>query len=265
MEMILVDAVSAENTQNIVEVEAEQTILIVQNEVTSNNTLPNPEGNSYAEESQINNSKNRKRRRDPRKWKQNQRKLKRQSGQEYVDSKEKQHPSKSVKNSTCHSKACAFKCSTKITEEERKRIHDDFWKKLDDEKESHFYSKHIKQLLAKRKKAFPMNIFLKFTTSEQESSSKKKYLERDLNLKKMYNLYVMDRDNPVSFQSYSDIFNYEYNISFFKPKKDMCDKCEEHKYNTNPSENQLKDYADHMKRKQLGALERENDRNRYKV
>ncbi|KAF2886917.1 hypothetical protein ILUMI_19256 [Ignelater luminosus] len=342
MEMILVDAVSAENTQNIVEVEAEQTILIVQNEVTSNNTLPNPEEYSYAEESQINNSKNRKRKRDPRKRKQNQRKLKRQSGQEYVDSKGKQHPSKSVKNSTCHSKACAFKCSTKITEEERKRIHDDFWKKLDDEKKSHFYSKHIKQLLAKRKrtesefsrKSFSYEYFFEihnvrtrvcqeyflntlniskqrvyyffkkvqhkttntprsllrgqhqkkvifderkqdvrnhiesFHTADSHycrSSSKKKYLERDLNLKKINNLYVMDRDNPVSFQSYSDIFNYEYNISFFKPKKDMCDKCEEHKYNTNPSENQLKDYAGHMKRKELGALERENDRNRYKV
>ncbi|KAF2887597.1 hypothetical protein ILUMI_18576 [Ignelater luminosus] len=48
-------------------------------------------------------------------------------------------------------------------------------------------------------------------------------------------------------------------------KKDMRDKCDEHKYNTNPSENQLKDYADHMKRKQLGVLEQGNDRSKYKL
>lgn len=37
-----------------------------------------------------------------------------------------------------------------------------------------------------------------------------------------------DYDNiiNVTLKQYTDIFNNKFNLSFFKPKKDICDECE---------------------------------------
>lgn len=51
------------------------------------------------------------------------------------------------------------------------------------------------------------------------ASSGKKYLESALNIPKMYSLYKQTTQAPVSEWIYRNIFN-EFNISFFKPKKD---------------------------------------------
>lgn len=93
------------------------------------------------------------------------------------------------------------------------------------------------------------------------ATSKKKYLERDLNLRRMYNLYIESTtENPVSYKKYSEIFNYEYNISFFKPKKDLCDRCQEFEVLKEPTEQQSCEYQAHVQRKNMAKVERDRDR-----
>jgi hypothetical protein len=37
--------------------------------------------------------------------------------------------------------------------------------------------------------------------------------------------------SAVEEHVYRDIFNHEFNLEFYKPKQDRCDKCESFKYN----------------------------------
>lgn len=61
--------------------------------------------------------------------------------------------------------------------------------------------------------------------------SKRMYLEEGLSIQKMYKLYTefYDDENIIgqlaTHRQYRDIFNTEFNISFFRPKKDQCDVC----------------------------------------
>ncbi|KAB0793697.1 hypothetical protein PPYR_13317 [Photinus pyralis] len=279
----------------------------------------------------------RKRNRNPTKWKQNIRKSKRQRGEAYLDSKGTLKPPKNVKNETCHSEKCGFKCSQAITNEERGHIHRQFWK-LNDEKKVHFYSKHIKRVTPLRKRTAEessrkkysyeyhfvvsgvkirvcqeyflntLNIsknrvyyFFKKNKDEDVPNSptqgkhkkkfipvakkdevrshiksfpsidshycraltKKKYLERGITLRKMYDLYRSSTENPVKFHMYSEIFNTEFNISFFKPKKDLCDKCELFKILKEPTEEEIVKQEEHIKRKNIGKQERDRDRKKF--
>uniref|UniRef100_A0A2S2NJY1 DUF7869 domain-containing protein n=2 Tax=Schizaphis graminum TaxID=13262 RepID=A0A2S2NJY1_SCHGA len=60
---------------------------------------------------------------------------------------------------------------------------------------------------------------------------------------------------------YSRIFNTEFNISFFVPKKDQCSLCESYK-NADDIEKVLKDekYQLHLSEKNLSRIEKENDK-----
>ncbi|XP_039301648.1 uncharacterized protein LOC111046358, partial [Nilaparvata lugens] len=64
--------------------------------------------------------------------------------------------------------------------------------------------------------------------------SKREYLDQKLNLSKMYSLYkVHCKENGISNMAkesmYRYIFNTNYNLGFFQPKKDQCDLCEKFK------------------------------------
>jgi len=56
----------------------------------------------------------------------------------------------------------------------------------------------------------------------------------------MYRLYkewvtekiVCEDAKNATFRQYNDIFNNHSNISFFKPKSDLCDQCEKYKLST---------------------------------
>ncbi|GFN96029.1 7-cyano-7-deazaguanine tRNA-ribosyltransferase [Plakobranchus ocellatus] len=62
------------------------------------------------------------------------------------------------------------------------------------------------------------------------SSSSREYLDADLSISKLYDMYVKWCEERgaevVRKHMYTSIFNQEFNISFVKPKKDMCDMCE---------------------------------------
>lgn len=77
---------------------------------------------------------------------------------------------------------------------------------------------------------------LKFPAQEshyRREKSSKKYLESNLSIKKMYELYVSDcREQNVPFEQiaklwlYTEIFNTEFNYSFKNPVNDTCDECD---------------------------------------
>ena len=82
--------------------------------------------------------------------------------------------------------------------------------------------------------------------------SKREYLNRSLNLHKIYELYVDIRKKegcttPASESTNRSVFNFEFNLSFHRRMKDRCDICAGH-------ENLLKgtdmaEYHDHLKLK----------------
>lgn len=58
--------------------------------------------------------------------------------------------------------------------------------------------------------------------------SKKVYLSEDLNLKKMFSMFLEKcPDKRVSYESYRTIFTKEFNISFGYPRTDTCSTCDE--------------------------------------
>lgn len=78
-------------------------------------------------------------------------------------------------------------------------------------------------------------------------NSKKQYLESDQSIAKMHRLYiewVKEQINinvlaqNVTVRQYADVFNESYDLSFFKPKRDLCDTCEKFKLAT-PEEKDL--------------------------
>ena len=60
--------------------------------------------------------------------------------------------------------------------------------------------------------------------------TKREYLEQTLSISAMYRLYLIwakkNGKKTATFHHYSDVFKTQFNIGFFKPKKDQCDLCE---------------------------------------
>lgn len=126
--------------------------------------------------------------------------------------------------------------------------------------------KHTKKVISGEKKEEVRTHIKSFPAVSSHycrASTKKTYLERNLNMKRMYELYLSVTKEPVKFNIYETIFKTEFNISFFKPKKDICDKCAEHKMRKNPTQEDINIFNEHIHRKNLGNHERNTDRNRY--
>nr|CAH7761196.1 unnamed protein product [Callosobruchus chinensis] len=86
-------------------------------------------------------------------------------------------------------------------------------------------------------------------------SSRRKYLDSKLSIAKMYSLYkeLCENENrkPVSLITYRRIFCNNYNLSFYKPKKDQCQMCVKFNAATEEKKQQLEEeYNAHIKRKQ---------------
>lgn len=125
------------------------------------------------------------------------------------------------------------------------------------------HGKHTKKVLDLRRKQEIRDHINKFPRMESHycrQNTKKKYLDPGLNLSQMYRLYATESENPLKFSAYRNIFNYEFNLAFFRPKKDRCEKCVEHEQLRNPSEQQNIDYSIHRKRRTNAHNERNKDR-----
>lgn len=129
-----------------------------------------------------------------------------------------------------------------------------------------------KQLIVDHIKSFPVvdSHFLREQTT-------KKYLEEGLSIKKMHEMYV---DYVKSINSgetfilkmtaterqYRDIFNTEFNLCFFTPKKDQCDACTSYQM-LSIDEQALKSeaYELHIKSKDLARKQKDTMKNEAQI
>lgn len=86
----------------------------------------------------------------------------------------------------------------------------------------------------------------------------------------MYELYCekcsCDGSKPVLLHKYREIFNKEFNLGFYQPKKDQCDFCARYKNATDSErENLAKDYENHIKNKELARENKSKDKERSKT
>lgn len=99
------------------------------------------------------------------------------------------------------------------------------------------------------------------------ANNSRQFIEGSLNISMMYRLYIeMCREQNIEYAKknmYQNIFNSEFNISFFKPKKDLCMCCKAFK-NLNQSDADKFDveedqYNKHQEEKRLSRQEKEYD------
>lgn len=77
------------------------------------------------------------------------------------------------------------------------------------------------------------------------------YNESCIEKKKLFSNLVMN----------SIIFNYEFNIYFFTPKKDQCDFCTRYNLSTQEDKDNLKDkYNMHIREKEQSRISKEKDK-----
>lgn len=123
--------------------------------------------------------------------------------------------------------------------------------------------KHIKRFTPPEKLEEIRNHIKSFPVVESHycrSSTEKKYLASDLTLRKMYNFYLEQATEPLKFCMYNKIFNEEFNYSFFKPKKDICNKCYLYKNNKTHNSAEENEMKKHSYEKNLTKIERDVDR-----
>lgn len=105
-----------------------------------------------------------------------------------------------------------------------------------------------------------INFFPHMEAHYCRKDNKKQYLDAQLSLAEMYRLYKVTVTNPVSESLYRFVFNHEYNLEFFKPKKDRCNKCEAFKVNYNRTEEEIENFNIHTTEKEFVKTVRDEDR-----
>ncbi|XP_055844901.1 uncharacterized protein LOC129911203 [Episyrphus balteatus] len=130
--------------------------------------------------------------------------------------------------------------------------------------------KHVKKVISPETKDAVRKHIARFPTVESHycrCDSKKKYLEGSLNVSAMWKLFLEEASNTeernVKISMYRNIFETDFNISFFKPKKDRCDLCEEFKITSssnNIPESLKQKHESHQQQKIKSREIRQQDR-----
>lgn len=95
----------------------------------------------------------------------------------------------------------------------------------------------------------------------------RKYLEKHLSIRKMYELYrekcKSDDREPVKYWLYDHVFCTEYNIGFHRPKKDICTFCDAYEKMTQEEKEVRKnEHHKHLERKQQARDQKRKDKDR---
>ena len=95
--------------------------------------------------------------------------------------------------------------------------------------------------------------------------SEREYIEGGKTIVDLYRDYKKDcetNEKPVADLSmYRKIFNYEFNLAFFVPKKDQCQKCVAYENSTSEEKEAMEaDYLTHQKEKTLSREEKGSDK-----
>ena len=95
-------------------------------------------------------------------------------------------------------------------------------------------------------------------------SSKKRYLDQNLNISTTYTLYVKKCVDlgmlPIKYKVYRKIFA-QFDIGFFQPKKDQCSTCTKYQQmNAEEKETFQHEFDDHLKRKVFAWSHKDTDK-----
>ena len=138
---------------------------------------------------------------------------------------------------------------------------------MDDQRGKHM-NRHNKLPCAVRKNIRKhLNSFPRVESHYLREQTHREYLEEGLTIAKMYNLYK-DWCEQRNFQAgkkwlYTDIFNTEFNLGFFKPKKDQCDVCEQYLNASDQEKAELQEkFEEHHKNKELSRAQKDLDKDR---
>ena len=82
-------------------------------------------------------------------WKKSQRKVQRQRGEEYVNSRGHVVPKRNQNYAKDCTQKCRFKCREKVTQEQSESLFTEFWQMSDNQK-GHFYDKTTLRCVKKR-------------------------------------------------------------------------------------------------------------------
>lgn len=101
------------------------------------------------------------------------------------------------------------------------------------------------------------------------SATSRQFIDGGLSIAELHRNYKKKREDlnkePATYDTYAKIFNTEYNIGFFAPKKDQCDQCEAYKNATEDQKTELETKNnEHLEEKDLSRKEKENDKERAK-
>lgn len=134
---------------------------------------------------------------------------------------------------------------------------------FDDKRGKH--SKRKIDMNEKQKIYDHINSFPKVPSHYCRSQTKREYLDPNLSISKMYELYVEEcnqsNTEPQKYYLYRNIFNTEFNLGFHIPKKDLCDLCEEIKASgTDVSGGLETKYQVHIDDKEKTKKERDGDK-----
>lgn len=110
-----------------------------------------------------------------------------------------------------------------------------------------------------------INSFPKMQSHYCRKDTKREYLDKSLNVQKMYELYIESckakNIEPQKQHIYRRVFNTEFNLAFHHPKKDLCAKCEKYKQGGPVSQDE---FEDHQQKKEQARKEKEKDKQEAK-
>ena len=99
------------------------------------------------------------------------------------------------------------------------------------------------------------------------SDTRRCYLDQKLSINKMYSLYKVECNNedppvaPVGAISYRRVFCNEYNLSFFRPRKDQCSQCSKFKMLEGGEREAFRaNYEAHLRRKEAARTAKAADK-----
>lgn len=99
-----------------------------------------------------------------------------------------------------------------------------------------------------------INSYPRIESHYLRNQTTREFIDGSLTLSEMYRMYIefcgKENITPVKKYLYENIFNYEFNIGFFSPKKDQCSTCEEYKNTITKTVELEEKFEKHIKNKE---------------
>ncbi|CAG4968632.1 unnamed protein product [Parnassius apollo] len=135
---------------------------------------------------------------------------------------------------------------------------------LDDRRGKHEHHHRVEESLKDSAREFIRNI-PKIESHYVYANTSREYIDGGRNLSDIYKdyvqLYTEKRERYINYVMFHRIFNTEFNISFFTPKKDACEDCTAYVNALDSEKEEMKDcYENHLIEKELSRIEKGNDK-----